>query len=157
MIASDPIAIHPNPRPNEKHGSSGSSEKVGQKSPNQKKKHITKRGGFASNADTDSPRNYEKGPDESDEANVFFESRDNGGAVSPNQEVVSDNDGGQGDTDEGVPAVPEGGDEQGAHGDGEDEDGKGGEEPKGGRGTHVHESKDHPSWMQRVNSRVKLG
>ena len=53
--------------------------------------------------------------------------------------------------------MPEGGDEQGAYGDGEDEDGKGGEEPKRGRGTHVQESEDHPSWMQGVNSRVKLG
>jgi hypothetical protein len=117
VIASDPITIHPNPRPNEEHGGSGSSEEVGQKSPKKKENHITKGGGFASNADTDSPGNYEKGPDESDEANVFFESRDNGGAVSPNQEVVGNYDGGQESTDEGVPAVPEGSDEEGTHGD----------------------------------------
>jgi len=157
VIASDPIAIHPNPRSNEEHGGSGGSKEVGQKCPKKKENHITKRGGFASNADTDSPRNYEKGTDKGDEANVFFEGRDNRGAVSPNQEVVSDNDGGQGGTDERVPAVPERGDEERAHGDGEDEDGKGCEQPKGGWGTHVHKSKDHPSWMQRVNSRVKLG
>ena len=94
MIAGDPIAIHPNPRPNEEHGGSGGSEEVGQKCPKKKENHITKRGGFASNADTDPARNYEKGTDKGDEANVFFEGRDNRGAVSPNQEVVGDNDGG---------------------------------------------------------------
>jgi hypothetical protein len=157
VIASDPITIHPNPRPNEEHGGSGSSEEVGQKCPKKEKNYITKRGGFASNADTNSPRNYEKGPDKRDKADVFFEGRDNGGTVSPNQKVVGDNDDGQGGTDKGVPAVPEGSDEEGTHGDGQDEYGKGGEEPEGGRGAHVQESEDHPSWMQRVNRRVKLG
>jgi len=157
VIASDPIAIHPNPRPNEEHGGPGGSEEVGQNCPKKKENHITKGGGFASNADTNAPRNDEQGADKGDEANVFFESRDNGGTVSPNQEVVSDDDGSQEGTDEGVPSVPEGGDEQGAHGDGEDKDSEGGEEPKRGRGTHVHKSEDHPSWMQRVNRRVKLG
>ena len=155
--ACDSIAIHPNPRPDEEHGGASGSEDVGQKPTHEKKNHITKRGGFASNPDTDPPRNDEKGSDEGEKADVFFEGRDNRVAVSPNQEVVGDNNGGQGGTDKWVPAVPEGGDEQGTHGDGEDEDGKGGEEPKGGWGTHVHESEDHPSWMQRVNSRVKLG
>jgi len=149
--------IHPNPRPNEEHGGASGSEDIGQKSTHEEKNHITKRGGFASNPDTDPSRNDEKGSDEGEKADVFFEGRDNGVSVSPNQEVVGDDDGGQGYTDERVPAVPEGCDEEGAHGDGEDEDGKGGEEPKGGRGAHVHESEDHPSWMQRVNRRVKLG
>jgi hypothetical protein len=73
VIGGDPIAIHPNPRPNEEHGCSGGSEEVGQNCPEEKKNHISKGGGFASNADTNPPRNYEKGADKGDEANVFFE------------------------------------------------------------------------------------
>ena len=75
----------------------------------------------------------------------------------PDQEVVSDNLHSQGHADSWVASVPKGAGKQGADGDAQNQDGEGSEQPERWGGTHIHKGKNHISWMQGVNSWVKLG